>query len=89
MKTIWKFNLKGLDEQVIPVPKGTKLLACKEQFDMPVLYGLVDPNEKEKESIAVKVFGTGHPIDVNMTSWTYLDTVVTFNGNLVWHVFYK
>lgn len=89
MKKIWKYELKSLNEQVINMPKGSVIIAAKSQFNIPVVYAIVDPSEKETEQRLVTTFGTDHPIDINMTSWTYLDTIMTHNDNLVWHIFYK
>jgi hypothetical protein len=89
MKTIHKYPLKIEDAQVVTVPKGSTLLTVETQNDIPMLYVLVDTTEKELEYKAIRLFGTGHPIDINMTSWTYLDTVLTMGGSLVWHIFYK
>ena len=89
MKKIWKYELKGLDEQVIMMPKGSVIIAGKVLFNVPVIYAIIDAKEKEMEAKSVTVFGTGHDIDINITSWTYLDTIMTHNDNLVWHIFYK
>ena len=89
MKRILKYELKGLDEQAIIMPKGSVVICAKVQFNVPVIYAITDAKEKEMEAKAFTVFGTGHDIDVNMTSWQYLDTIMTHNDNLVWHIFYK
>lgn len=90
MKTIWKFELKGFREyQTITFPKGSKVLCAKMQATRPVIYALVDPSEKEKETIGVKIFGTGHPIPDSTNSWTYLDTLMELQDAFVWHIFYK
>ena len=89
MKTIYKYPLKIQDSQVVTLQKGSILLSVETQNDIPVLYALVDLNEKELENKGIRIFGTGNPFDVNMTSWTYLNTVMTQSGSLVWHIFYK
>ena len=89
MKQVWKFELKGLEEQAMMMPKGAVIISAKAEFDVPVIYAIVDANEKEMEAKSVKVFATRQAIDVNMTSWQYLDTVLTHYGNVVWHIFYK
>ncbi len=89
MKRINKYELKGLDEQIIMLPKGSVVICAKVQFNVPVIYAIVDTKEKEMEAKAFVVFSTGQDIDVNMSSWTYLDTIATHNENLVWHIFYK
>jgi hypothetical protein len=90
METIWKYNVAVDDEQALLVPKGSKLLSVKEQYGNLVAYVLVGKGIKETTTINLRIFGTGHPIDINTTDeWKYLDTVMTNKGELVWHVFYK
>ena len=90
MEIIWKYNVAVDDEQALLVPKGSKLLSVKEQYGNLVAYVLVGKVIKENTTINIRIFGTGHPIGINTTDeWKYLDTVMTNNGELVWHIFYK
>ena len=89
MKRIYKYPIEIRDEQTISVPKDSKILAIQTQNEQLVVYALVDINQKEMQTIEIRIFGTGHDLDINMTSWTYLGTVMTYHDKLVWHIFYK
>jgi hypothetical protein len=89
MKSIWKFPLKVTDTQTVQLPIGSKILSAKTQGEDIVLYALVDTKEIQKEVISVRIFGTGHPVDISTESWHYLDTVLHHGDMLVWHIFYK
>ena len=89
MKTIRKYHVAVNDEQALLVPKGSKLLAVKEQYKNLVAYCLLDSDVRETITINIRIFGTGHPVDVSMKEWKYLDTLMTHNDELVWHIFYK
>ena len=89
MKTILKYTLSVIDEQIRELPKGSTILCVKNQSGHLVLYALVDSNEKQNETKIIKIFGTGHPIDISTSSWVYLDTVMTHDDQLVWHIYYK
>ncbi len=90
MKTIWKFTLDILDTQSILMPDGAEILSVSEQFDMPVLYALVD-SEASVTPRMVYIRGTGHPLNslaANLDGGAkFVGTVKTMGGQLMWHVF--
>lgn len=89
MKTIYKFILKSTDEQTLELPLGSKILSAKEQRDEIVLYALVNPDEEIKVTYSILAYGTGQNIDVKVSGYEFLDTVLLNSGSLVFHFFYK
>ncbi len=87
MKTIYKYSLAVEDLQNISVPLGAEFLSVIEQEDHPVAYFLVDPSQ-EKFPLMFKLLGTGQPPEY-LDGYSFLGTVSTFGGKLVWHIFAK
>jgi hypothetical protein len=82
MKTVWKYELKLLDEQIVTLPyksrcvhvgadpKGRLCLWAEVETDNPLVeYG-------------VRVEGTGHPLS---EGFIHVGSAVI--GNFVWHVY--
>ncbi len=88
MKTIWKFELKVLDEQKIIVPIGAEILTVQVQYKFPCLWVLVDTT-KEKEERIIQMFGTGHPMPFKegITARKYIGTFLLDENKFVAHVF--
>lgn len=89
MKRIFKYELNLADRQEVEVPRGGIMLSVVNQSDCVMVYALVDDSVKEKERREFCIFGTGHPVDIELDKYAYLGTVVTVGGKLVWHVFVK
>jgi hypothetical protein len=88
MKAVWKYPLNLGGRQTIEIPFSAKLLSVVEQYDEPVAYFLVDPQESIMGDFRYEVWGTGHQHDdCDLTEMAYCATVVTNKGRLVWHVF--
>ena len=87
MKTIWKYPLKIMDQQLIGMPKGAEVLSVIAQGDTPTLYALVDPSESIIPR-QVRIYGTGNPFRETDGSG-FVGTVTTNGGSLVWHVFVR
>ena len=86
-KTIWKFELKIMDEQLIHMPKGADLLSVQTQNGIPCMWVLVDPNN-DTEDRYFEVFGTGHKVHCDMgVEREYVGTFQMHNGGLVFHLF--
>ena len=81
MKTIWKFELETTDRQTISMPKDALILNINTQGDIPVLYALVNTDNKVEYRI-IEIFGTGHEIPNGII---YLGTYSI--QSMVWHVF--
>jgi len=86
MKTIWKFTLDaGRTRQYMP--KGSVVLSVNSQRDDICIWAEVDDKEKVEERV-FEVFGTGHPIHVDMgIERKFIGTVLLDNGALVFHVY--
>lgn len=83
--TIWKFNLEITDKQTIHMPNGAHILSVQEQSGELCMWAMVDP-EEEYMPRKFRIFGTGHPIDLDGDNSGFVGTVQCKNG-LVWHVF--
>lgn len=86
MKTIYKYQLQTVDEQSIPMPYGAEVLCVQVQFNNPVLYAIIDTEEKTKIYKSFIISGTGHELP-SLSDKKYIGTYQLFNGNLVFHVF--
>lgn len=85
MKTIYKYPLELSDAQIVNLPDEAELLAVREQNQVLCLWALVDTKAKVMPA-KIRIFGTGHPFDLNEDECVFIDTVLASNG-LVWHVF--
>jgi len=90
MKTIWKYELKVTDEQVISVPVGAQALAVQVQgvglCGALCIWALVD-SEAELRHRTVYIHGTGHEVSLGAQSGRHIGTVQLAGGALVFHVF--
>lgn len=66
------------------VPIGAEFLHVREQFDIPSVWYLADP-EAPMSSRMILVTGTGFVINENIEK--YLGSAHTHNGHYVWHAF--
>lgn len=82
MKTIWKYDLKILNKQVIDMPKRAEILTVQNQYGSPRLWVKLEPSN-ELESRTIIIHGTGQPIYKSNES--YIGTCL--DDNFVWHVF--
>lgn len=90
MKTIYKYPIgKGGRGDVLVLPAATDILSVESQGTNIVVYGLVDPDTKETERYDFIIFGTGESIDVDLSAYTFLDTVKLYDGSYMFHVFYR
>lgn len=92
MKSIWKYTLEAKEKQLINMPLGSKILSAENQESNIVIYALVDTEEATeyiKDHFEILVYGTGHEIKEDISSYEFLNTVKMDNGSLMFHVFYK
>lgn len=68
MKVIYKYRLQILREQCMPVPMESKFLSLVEQDGWPVVYFLVNSEEKSQNPVRFLIVGTGQEQDA-----AYLD----------------
>jgi len=85
VRRVWKVKITALKQkQDVVVPSGAEFLCAKEQDGEMQLWFKCD-DDAEQSVRTIVVVGTGHDIpDGNLR---YVDTVLTFGGSLVWHVF--
>ena len=88
MKRIFKYILEPLNVQRLYIPKGSKILSVKEQYGKIVLYALVDDVQGGLDCFKIFVKVTGKPAD-DISDCEFLGTVKLYEGELMFHVFYK
>ncbi|WP_434006830.1 DUF7352 domain-containing protein [Paenibacillus konkukensis] len=69
----------------LELPLGSQILSVKEQRNEVVLYALVNPDEEIRETYNILVYGTVHDIEVNISDYEFLDSVLLQSGSLVFH----
>jgi hypothetical protein len=83
--TIYKYELKVTDNQVVEIHDEHKILNAQLQDGRICMWVGVDTDTK-KVPVNVKLVGTGNPIDQKeLEGYDYLATVQ--EGFFVWHVF--
>lgn len=85
MKQVFKQNLEVISTQTITLPKNAKILCVKEQYDKLVLYFEQDTEVSPHKEVKIIIVGTGHQLPE--LKLEFLDTVMVFGGQLVWHVY--
>lgn len=81
--TIWKFPIELFERQEIRMPAGAQLLDVRLQFDVPVLWALVDPGA---EMVSRSIFTAGTGMQTS-PGGRYVGTFQMHGGGLVFHVF--
>jgi len=84
-RTVFKYSLEIVGKQVLNLPKHPELLCVREQYGSLVLYAEVSKGVRDYEDITIIIIGTGHAVPNE--NLVYIDTVLTDNGALVWHVY--
>ena len=82
IKTIWKYELRITDTQVVEMPDGAEVLHVGCQAGKICLWALVDP-EAALIPYEFQIVGTGHPYEVGTGG--HIGTAVI--DPFVWHVF--
>jgi len=82
--TVYKYPLAIVGEQVVPMPQGARILCVQLQRGDLCLWALVNTANVETDR-TIEIIGTGNP--AHHRPRTYLGTVQTAGGMLVWHVF--
>lgn len=86
MKTIWKFNLSLVGEQVVYMQEGAQILNIQIQYENPVIWALVDLAKIKSEPRRIRMLGTGWSQD-HMDDYRYISTI-QLKGD-VWHFFVR
>jgi len=84
LNSIWKFELKVADEQLVEMPAGSLLLDVQVQNGVPCVWARVDP-EQPKVQRKLITHGTGHPVPD--TTGDHVGSYQLQGGSLVFHVF--
>lgn len=88
MTTIWKYPLRITDTQKILLPVNAKILSVGVQDDEQVcMWAVVEPNVLNKKERIIRMYGTGHQVDLGPTEALFIGTVQLFKTSLVYHVF--
>ena len=85
MKTVWKYELALTDLQHLILPENAEILKFDTQYNIPVIWVLVDTEATDVEERVFRFCGTGHPIAKG--TYQYIDTIIMADGGLVWHLF--
>lgn len=85
MKTIFKYPIEVTDKQTVKLPVDSLVISVLNQNGQLVIYALVDTEEKEVEEKTIRIFGTGHPVDVEEFDYNFLGSVMM--DEFVWHIF--
>jgi hypothetical protein len=88
MKRIFKYQLEIKDEQTLELPVGSKILSVVNIGEKIYVYAIVNTEQKTNETYLIVIHGTGHIVG-ETDDYTFLGTVIVFNGKLIWHIFYK
>lgn len=83
--TIWKYQLELDDEQVVMMPRHSKIIACQVQNDQICLWARVNSKQPTLDRRVIRIVGTGHPCEE--VSLEHLGTVQMEGGRLIFHVF--
>lgn len=92
MRRIFKYPLVITDEQEVELPVGAEVISALNQRGQLVLYAIVDDSVSKTEKRIVRIFGTGHVVDVyhgSNSEYDFIGTVSMMNDELIWHVFVK
>lgn len=82
--SVWKYELRIDDEQVVDMPRGARILSAQSQYEIVAVWALVDP-EAPREKRRFRIVGTGHAITDDVGD--FVGTVQQAGGQLVWHIF--
>lgn len=84
MSVIYKYTLMIEGEQLVKMPKGSRILCVQMQYQQPRVWVAIDPFETENVDRLFFVVGTGSSIPGD---GVYIGTVQEQGGSLVWHFF--
>jgi hypothetical protein len=85
MRAIHKFELPGVGENEVQLPRNADILHVRMQQDRLRLWALVD-DEAQMETRRVVLLGTGWEVPGDVGASDYLGTFQT-DGGFVWHAF--
>lgn len=80
---VYKYPIKILSLQDVEMPVGASILCCQMQGGEPMLWALVQP-ENKLSARGIRIVGTGHEAS---DLGRYIDTIQIDGGALIFHVF--
>jgi len=83
-RTIWKFELRTIDEQSVSITDDAKILCVQAQNGQPCLWAEVGEGSPRK-LVKIRTFGIGHMITGDPGD--YIGTYQLCNGLLIFHVY--
>ena len=86
MYKVFKYPVPLVDEFLVELPVGAKILKIECQCDEPFIWALVNP-ENQTEKRKFRIAGTGHPINEHLNKLEHVDTFQWADGMFVWHIF--
>jgi len=88
MRTIHKYRPNVLNKEIIHIRGLIELLSVAEQKDNIAIYALVDTENKKITNVDIAIVPTGENAN-SVIGWKFLGTVNLFNGEFIFHVYYK
>ncbi len=84
-KKIYKYSLSLEAHQEVLLPKGAKILCFVNQYEAPVIWAEVDPDEPALLRL-FHIVGAGHEVPPQQ-ELTYVGTALFRGGSLVLHLY--
>jgi hypothetical protein len=85
---IYKYEILEVGDFEIEFPVGSTILKFDNQLEIPTIWFLVNPDEKDTEIRKFRLVGTGHDFKMDGV-YKYIGTCLQHYGSLVWHLFEK
>jgi len=85
MLTVYKYQIPPEDHLIIDMPKGARILHVGSQYNVIMLWALVDPSQPKVTS-RFRLAETGRPID-DADCGNFVGTAIICDGALVFHLF--
>lgn len=86
---IYKYPLEITDIQYIAMPVDSRILSVGNQYGNVTLWAKVateDQGATPMSLVRIGIFGTGNILPDDLAGAIFIGTVITENGQLIWHV---
>lgn len=84
---IYKYPFNVQDEIRIEMPKDASILTIQAQDEVPCIWAIVDIEQPTIEVRRFRLFGTGHPMDIEPALSRYIGTFQLLGGRFIGHLF--
>jgi len=84
---IFKYPFQVSDFIQVEMPKNAHILTVQAQGETACMWAIVDLGESEVEVREFRCYGTGHPIDIEVSSARYIGTFQLLGGRFIGHLF--